>query len=111
MLLQLGEWDGKDGDSIYQNAREFPWHEHLRPNQTFAISFHGTNQHIRHPHYGAQRLKDALEDHFRDSTGIRPNVDSKNPEVGFWAHLRAIQLKLSLDLSGVSLNQRGYRQH
>ena len=24
VLLQLGEWDGKDGDSTYQNAREFP---------------------------------------------------------------------------------------
>ena len=89
VLLQLGEWDGKDGDSIYQNAREFPWHEHLRPNQTFAISFHGTNQHIRHPHYGSQILKDALVDHFRDSIGIRPNVDPKNPQMGFWAHLEA----------------------
>ena len=53
VLLQLGEWDGKDGDSIYQNAREFPWQDHLQSNQTFAISFHGTNQHIRHPYYGS----------------------------------------------------------
>jgi 23S rRNA (guanine2445-N2)-methyltransferase / 23S rRNA (guanine2069-N7)-methyltransferase len=110
VLLQLGEWNGKDGNSIYQNAREFHWHEHLRPNQTFAISFHGTNQNIRHPHFGSQRLKDALVDHFRDSTGIRPNVDPKNPDVSFWAHLEADQLKLSLDFSGVSLHQRGYRQ-
>ena len=111
VLLQVGEWDGKDGDSIYQNAREFSWQDHLQSNQTFAISFHGTNQHIRHPHYGSQRVKDGLVDHFRDSSGIRPNVDPKNPEVSFWAHLEADQLKLSLDFSGVSLHQRGYRQH
>jgi 23S rRNA (guanine2445-N2)-methyltransferase / 23S rRNA (guanine2069-N7)-methyltransferase len=111
VLLQLAEWEGKDGDSIYQNAREFNWQEHLRPNQTFSISFHGTNQHIRHPHYGAQRLKDALVDHFRELTGIRPNVDSKDPDVSFWAHLEADKLKLSLDFSGASLHQRGYRQH
>ena len=54
VLLQLGEWDVKDGDSIYQNVREFHWQEHLQSNQTFAISFYGTNQHIRHTHYGSQ---------------------------------------------------------
>ena len=111
VLLQLSEWDGKDGDSIYQNAHEFPWQDHLQSNKTFAISFHGTNQHIRYPHYGSQKLKDALVDHFRELTGIRPNVDPKNPEVSFWAHLEVNQLKLFLDFSGVSLHQRGYRQH
>ena len=41
VLLQLGEWDGKDGDSIYQNAREFTWRVTYNPTKRLRSVFTG----------------------------------------------------------------------
>lgn len=110
VLLQLDQWSIANGDDLYAAGRQFPWSDHLTVDRRFSISFHGTNRAIRHPHFGAQRLKDALVDDFRDRLGRRPNVDAETPQISFWAYLDQQLLTLYLDFSGESLHRRGYRQ-
>jgi 23S rRNA (guanine2445-N2)-methyltransferase / 23S rRNA (guanine2069-N7)-methyltransferase len=94
---------------IQKLCNQFPWQTVFLLHKSFAISFHGTNAHIRNTMYGAQLIKDAIVDHFRSQLGMRPNVDKDNPEVRLHAHLKDDQLTVSLDLSGTSLHQRAYR--
>lgn len=88
---------------------QFPWQTVFSITKSFAISFHGTNGHIRNTMYGAQLIKDAIVDHFRQLTGMRPDVEREDPDIRLHAHLKDDNLTLSVDLSGASLHQRAYR--
>ncbi|MCQ6507919.1 23S rRNA (guanine(2445)-N(2))/(guanine(2069)-N(7))-methyltransferase, partial [Vibrio parahaemolyticus] len=48
-------------------------------------------------------------DRLRERTGQRPTVDKIAPDLRVHLHLERGQAILSLDLSGQSLHQRGYR--
>jgi 23S rRNA (guanine2445-N2)-methyltransferase / 23S rRNA (guanine2069-N7)-methyltransferase len=64
---------------------------------------------INHTHFGALKLKDAIVDSLRDSTGSRPDIALDRPSVRVHAHANGAVITVSLDLSGESLHRRGYR--
>lgn len=94
---------------VHKLCSQFAWQTVFSYHKSFVILFHGTNAHIRNTMYGAQLIKDAIVDHFRDTTGMRPSVSKDNPDVRLHAHLKDDQLTVSLDLTGTSLHQRAYR--
>jgi len=55
------------------------------------------------------RIKDAVCDAFRATSGERPNVDTQTPDVRIHAFLTAADFTLYLDTSGDALFKRGYR--
>lgn len=107
ILLEIAEVPSPDGDVLYEAAREIPWQDHLGPRETLAIRFVGKNRRIRHPHYGALRVKDAICDALRDREGARPSIDRDDPDVQVQVHLRGGRAGLSIDLSGAPLHLRG----
>lgn len=86
------------------------WKRHMDPDGTFSVSFSGKGMGIEHSHYGALKIKDGIVDYFREHFNQRPQVDTIAPELRVHGHLNRNQLTLSLDLSGHSLHQRGYRE-
>ena len=77
---------------------------------TLAVDFTGVNDRIRDTRFGAVRIKDAIVDQFRaTSGGKRPSVDARAPDVRVNAHLAGTRVAISIDLSGQSLHRRGYR--
>ncbi len=73
------------------------------------MEFSGKGSGIDNTHFGALKVKDAIVDNLRAEFGKRPTVDKVNPDVRVHLHLDRGQAVLSLDLSGHSLHQRGYR--
>jgi putative N6-adenine-specific DNA methylase len=110
ILAPLLTFDCHSTKYLYKTARKIDWHELLSEKNTFAINASVTGSSIKHSQYAALCLKDAIVDHFRDRTGIRPDVDTENPDL--WFHLRIERNRaiISLDTSGGSLHRRGYRQ-
>jgi len=98
-----------DNKSLYQLCYAFAWKKVFSPNKTIAIEFHGLSNHIRNSMFGAQLVKDAIVDHFQKSVGMRPSIDRENPDIRLHARLKDDFFTLSLDLTGYSLHQRGYR--
>ncbi|MBA3581381.1 MAG: bifunctional 23S rRNA (guanine(2069)-N(7))-methyltransferase RlmK/23S rRNA (guanine(2445)-N(2))-methyltransferase RlmL [Gammaproteobacteria bacterium] len=96
-------------EALYEIAANIPWEEHLQTSTTFVVNFDGSNEHIRHTQFGAQRIKDAVVDRMRNQLGDRPSVDTQNPDIRIHARLHHEHLTLSLQLNGHSLHQRGYR--
>src|SRR5690606_24882707 len=86
-----------------------PWHEHFSGANTLAVDFAGKSDAIRHTQFGAQKIKDAIVDHFLARGDMRPSVDLKNPDIRVNAYLAKGRVAISLDLSGESLHRRGYR--
>jgi 23S rRNA (guanine2445-N2)-methyltransferase / 23S rRNA (guanine2069-N7)-methyltransferase len=109
ILWPLAQLDAVDGDTLYRSLRDIDWGQLFAPQKTIAIDFSGENRGIRNTQFGAQRSKDAVVDWFMDRTAQRPSVDRVNPDVRLNVRLVRERAHLSIDLSGGSLHQRGYR--
>ena len=109
VLWQLVEAPVADADDLYRVAHAVDWEQLFGPETSFAVDFTGTSGGIRHTRFGAQRLKDAIADRFRESCGRRPPVDREAPAIRVDARLHRGRLAIGLDFAGTSLHRRGYR--
>lgn len=109
VLLVLKRFELDNADDVYEAVRVLPWRQHLNETMSIAVDFNGTNTFIRHTQFGAQRVKDAICDVFKEATGQRPAVDRESPQLRVNAHLEKRHITISIDLSGHALHERGYR--
>jgi 23S rRNA (guanine2445-N2)-methyltransferase / 23S rRNA (guanine2069-N7)-methyltransferase len=109
ILWPLAELSAADGDQLYRSLRDIDWGRLFGVDNTITIDFSGENSGIRNTQFGAQRSKDAVVDWFLAATLQRPSIDRANPNVRLNIRLVREHAHLSIDLSGGSLHQRGYR--
>ncbi len=109
VFLELGAWDVATADELYLAARRIDWSEHLAQGATLACDFSGRHPAVTHTHFGALKLKDAIVDSLRESSGFRPDISTDRPSVRVHAHAQKSRIAIALDLSGESLHRRGYR--
>lgn len=109
VLLPLAKFDVKSADELYKGVSKIRWLEHLDPKNSLLIDFTGTSYSIKNSHFGALKVKDAIVDQIRKSTGKRPSIDKENPDLRINAYLYKDVVTVSIDLSGDSLHRRGYR--
>lgn len=96
-------------EALYEAAVVFPWNDVFAVNKTFAIHAVAAKGVVTHTQYMALKLKDAIADFFRNSTGQRPDVRVQEPDAPLHIFIQEESLTVSLDLSGESLHRRGYR--
>ncbi|UCE68962.1 MAG: class I SAM-dependent RNA methyltransferase [Flavobacteriaceae bacterium] len=94
---------------LYPKIQEVRWRDYLGPKMTFAVDAVLNSPHFSHSLFVSQKVKDAIVDQFRASTGERPSISVSNPDVRIHLHLQGDLVHLSLDSSGSSLHRRGYR--
>jgi len=109
VLAPLAEFIARSPDELYLKAKKLDWHKLFSVDQTFAIDANVQSEEYRHSHFASLKLKDAIADHFNEHLKKRPNVDTDNPDVRIHLHIFQEKISISLDTSGRSLNQRGYR--
>ncbi|MCW5516500.1 THUMP domain-containing class I SAM-dependent RNA methyltransferase [Muriicola sp. Z0-33] len=99
----------RDEKDLYHKIYGMDWQAYLDPDTTFAIDAIVHSDTFTHSLYVSQKVKDAIVDKFRDLEGKRPSVDIQSPDLGINIHIHRNQCTVSLDSSGSSLHQRGYR--
>ena len=109
VLLVLRRFPVTDAESLYQGVLDVDWAEHLEPSGTLAVEFSGNGSGIDNTHFGALKVKDAMVDKLRTADGTRPSIDKVDPDLRVHLRLDRGEAVLSIDLSGHSLHQRGYR--
>ena len=109
ILAPLTSFGCHDADYLYRAAREIDWSDFLSVDRTFAVYANLSNSRIRHSKYAALRVKDAIVDTFRESTGERPSVDTREPDVWFNLYVENDHATISLGTSAGSMHRRGYR--
>jgi 23S rRNA (guanine2445-N2)-methyltransferase / 23S rRNA (guanine2069-N7)-methyltransferase len=109
VLLVLKRFSVQDAETLYEGVLEVDWFEHLEPAGSLAVEFSGHGSGIDNTHFGALKVKDAIVDKLRQADGTRPSIDKLNPDLRIHLRLDRGEAILSLDLSGHSLHQRGYR--
>ncbi|WP_457787557.1 bifunctional 23S rRNA (guanine(2069)-N(7))-methyltransferase RlmK/23S rRNA (guanine(2445)-N(2))-methyltransferase RlmL [Pseudomonas sp. PL-6] len=109
VLLVLARFSMSNADDLYEGVKAVDWRDHLEPAGSLAVEFSGHGSGIDNSHFGALKVKDAIVDRLRTSSGERPSIDKLNPDLRVHLRLERGEAILSLDLSGHSLHQRGYR--
>lgn len=109
VLLRVAETGARTADEMYEAVRELPWEDHMRADGTLAVDFVGAVPGVRNTMFGAQRVKDAIVDRFRDRAGRRPDVDPASPDLRVNVVAREGRVTVAVDLGGGALHRRGYR--
>lgn len=109
ILWPLKSFPAATVEALYQGVRAIDWGRYLDSGTLFAVDFASHHSSIRHTLFGAQKVKDAIVDHFTEQGLPRPSVDLKDPDLRIQVYLDRDQATLSLDFSGESLHRRGYR--
>ena len=109
VLLVLSRFSMSNADGLYDGVQGVDWRDHLAPDGTLAVEFSGHGSGIDNTHFGALKVKDAIVDRLRNAAGQRPSIDKIAPDIRVHLRLDRGEAVLSLDLSGQSLHQRGYR--
>ncbi|RZS90428.1 THUMP domain-containing class I SAM-dependent RNA methyltransferase [Aquimarina brevivitae] len=94
---------------LYDFIQSIAWDEYLDVDDTFAIYATVFSEAFTHSHYVSLKVKDAIVDKFRKEEGRRPDVDTDYPDLTIDIHIQHNSCTVSLDSSGKSLHQRGYR--
>ncbi|MCF6282260.1 MAG: bifunctional 23S rRNA (guanine(2069)-N(7))-methyltransferase RlmK/23S rRNA (guanine(2445)-N(2))-methyltransferase RlmL [Candidatus Polarisedimenticolaceae bacterium] len=110
LLLPLLEFPVETPEELYEQVRTIDWSQHMRATDTLAVDGNCHRSTIKHSHYAALKVKDAIVDQFQESVGSRPSVEKDRPELRIHLNIHKNQARLSLDLSGESLHRRGYRK-
>ena len=109
VFLVVAQFTAATDATFYEAARAIDWRKHIDASRTIACDFSGRHPEITHTRFGALRLKDAICDQLRDTTGSRPDVATERPGVRVHAHANGPDVTISIDLAGEGLHRRGYR--
>jgi len=110
ILKPIKHFQAQTADEVYDNIKAISWENYLDNTKSFAVDAVVFSNDFRHSKFVAYKVKDAIVDYFRDTTGERPSVRINNPDVLLNIHIAEDRCTLSLDSSGESLHRRGYRQ-
>jgi len=97
ILLPLSRVPAKTPDALYSGVRETDWSEHMLSSNTLAVDFFSAHSEITHTQFGAQKVKDAIVDQFREASGERPNVDRERPDIRVNAYVFKDEARLALE--------------
>lgn len=109
ILMPIKLFKAKGADDVYDAVKAIDWSRYLDTTTTFAVDTVVFSNEFRHSKFVAYKVKDAIVDYFRETTGERPNIRITNPDIKLNIHIAEDDCTLSLDSSGDSLHLRGYR--
>jgi putative N6-adenine-specific DNA methylase len=109
VLLEVGRFEARDGDALYEEARAVDWTAWATPRTSVAVRATTRSSALTHSQFVAQKTKDAVVDALRDRFGERPDVDRDDPDVLLAVHVAKDEATIYLDVGGASLHERGWR--
>ncbi len=110
VLKPFKNFYAKNPDELYKKVQEINWCELLRTDQTFCIDAVTSGRFFTHSQYAGLKMKDAIVDQFREVIGLRPSINTLNPDLRINLHIREEKVTILFDSSGESLHHRGYRK-
>lgn len=111
IFLPFHTFKTKHENHLYKKVREIDWTSIMDLSDTFVINANTSSKYLDHSQYLALKTKDAIVDQFRTKyNGQRLSIDRNNPDHRLNVHLSYDNVcTLSWDVSGDTLNRRGYR--
>ena len=99
----------RNEQDLYDQIYKMDWERFMSVHSTFAIDDTLETDRFHHSQFISLKTKDAIVDKFRNLHGTRPDVDLKYPDIRIHIHIQQSEVTVSIDSSGRSLHQRGYK--
>ncbi len=109
ILVPIKDFKINQPDDLYKNIKLINWAEYFTSKMTFRVQVTEHESFFKNTAYVALLTKDAIVDQFREQFSERPSIDKDFPDVSIHVHIDRDKVSVSLDSSGESLHQRGYR--
>ena len=109
VLWQVAAGPYRNENDIYRLACEVGWAGYFDPGLTIRVYVTAVKSPLKSIEFITLRIKDAICDRFRDDTGRRPSVNTRNPDMRIHAFLTGNEATLYLDTSGEPLWNRGHK--
>jgi putative N6-adenine-specific DNA methylase len=110
VLIELQHNQYRSEQDLYNAAANVAWEIWFTPKQTFKVEITAQHSPLTSLNFAALKIKDAVADRFRDKYDVRPDVDTRWPDVRIYAHLTVDTVTLYIDTSGEPLFKRGWRE-
>ena len=110
VLIELAHHQYRSEQDLYNAAAGVAWEIWFTPKQTFKVEITAQHSPLTSLNFAALKIKDAIADRFRDKFDVRPNVDTRWPDVRVYAHLTVDTVTVYIDTSGEPLFKRGWRE-
>ena len=110
VLWQVGSGRYRSEEDVYRGANALDWAQLFDGALTIRVNVAAVRSPLNSLDFITLRIKDAVCDKFRSQTGVRPDVDTAQPDVRIHAFLETERFTLYLDTSGEPLFKRGARQ-
>jgi putative N6-adenine-specific DNA methylase len=111
VLWPLIDGPYRDEHDLYDLGRRVDWPQWITPQQTLRVDVNAVRSPLRSLNFAALRIKDAVCDTLRDSTGERPSVDTHHPDLPIALFVGPEHATLYVDTSGEALFKRGWREN
>ncbi len=108
--LPVLDFPAYNAEDIYNNVNKHDFTKYLTPELSFAIKAKLNDCAVKDQRLLAMKVKDVIADQFNEKFGKRPDVDKEIPNVRIFIFGSRNEYRVSVDTSGHSLSQRGYRQ-
>ncbi|MFT5034271.1 MAG: putative N6-adenine-specific DNA methylase [Litorivivens sp.] len=110
VLIELQHKPYRNEQDLYNAASEVAWEIWFTPKQTFKIEVTAQHSPLTSLNFAALKIKDAVADRFRSKFDVRPDVDTRWPDVRIYVHLTTDTVTVYIDTSGEPLFKRGWRE-
>jgi len=110
ILLRVSAGKYQNEEDVYQGALAVYWHKWFEASRTIAVKVVAQDSPLKSLNFITLKIKDAVCDRFREETGMRPSVQTLEPDVRIRAFLTRDRYTLYLDTSGEPLYKRGLRK-
>ena len=110
VLIELAHHQYRSEQDLYNAAAGVAWEIWFTPKQTFKVEITAQHSPLTSLNFAALKIKDAIADRFRDKYDVRPDVDTRWPDVRVYVHLTVDTVTVYIDTSGEPLFKRGWRE-
>ena len=110
VLIELAHNQYRSEQDLYNAAAGVAWEIWFTPKQTFEVEITAQHSPLTSLNFAALKIKDAIADRFRDKYDVRPDVDTRWPDVRVYVHLTVDTVTVYIDTSGEPLFKRGWRE-
>ena len=110
VLIELAHHQYRSEQDLYNAAAGVAWEIWFTPKQSFKVEITAQHSPLTSLNFAALKIKDAIADRFRGKFDVRPDVDTRWPDVRVYVHLTVDTVTVYIDTSGEPLFKRGWRE-
>lgn len=110
IVLPILDFPAYKPEDLYHNVLKHDFTKYIDPTAKIMVEASVRDSGaFRDQRFVAMKVKDAIVDQFREKFDVRPDVDTRNPDLKIVVRAVRSQFSLAIDTSGEGLFKRGYR--